>query len=433
MGMKSDNILYHQGCNNVSNFEYNNNSTLISIYDNNNNNAQINKDFRIGKQNVDTFSTNQDHPRNDNLPNRKNNADLIIFHQNIRGLNNKIDELLNFWTTEFPHIFCLTEHHLCDHEINTTCIKYYSLGAKHCRKSCKYGGVSTFVHETLLFSTAELNEFCKDQDLEVCAVKLCNSSFLLCILCVYRPPTGNFSYFLSSLESILNQLYTNSINITICGDININYLDNTNNKLQLDSLLASYDLYSTVDFPTRINNCSSTTINNIFTDKFKNTNFTINPLPDGLSNHDAQTLILHNIKIQNLNAHHYTKRQIKEFTISEFKLNLSYESWDEIFTENNVDSIFNSFLNTYLRIFYHSFPLEKLYHNQNNKAWITTGIKVSSQYKRDLYLLCRSTNDPKLKNHYKTYCRILSDVIKTAKKLYYNKLITNSKSKVKSI
>ena len=101
---------------------------------------------------------------------------------------------------------------------------------------------------------------------------------------------------------------------------------------------------STVDFSTRNNNCSSTAIDNIFIDKFKNTNFTIDPLPNGLSDHDAQILILHNIKIQNLKAHHYTKRLINEFPISELKPYLSYESWDEIFTEDNVDSVFNSFL-----------------------------------------------------------------------------------------
>ena len=122
----------------------------------------------------------------------------------------------------------------------------------------------------------------------------------------------------------------------------------------------SYDLCSTVDFSARINNCSSTAIDNIFIDKFKNTSFTTNPLPNGLLGHDAQILILHNIKIQNLEAHHYTKRQINEFAISEFKLNLSCESWDEIFSKDNVDSVFNSFLNTYLRIFYHSFSLKKI-------------------------------------------------------------------------
>jgi len=124
---------------------------------------------------------------------------------------------------------------------------------------------------------------------------------------------------------------------------------------------------------------------------------------------------------------------MNEFTISAFKLNLSYESWDEIFTEDNAESVFNSFLNTYLRIFNHSFLLKKLCHSHYKKAWITTGIKISIQHKRDLYLLCGSTKDPKLKNYYKTYCRILSDVIKTAKKLYYNKLIINSNNRGKSI
>ena len=49
-----------------------------------------------------------------------------------------------------------------------------------------------------------------------------------------------------------------------------------------------------------------------------------------------------------------------------------------------------------------------------------------------LYLLCRDTKDSMLKNYYKRYCRILSDVIKTAKKMYYNNLIINSNNKSKT-
>jgi hypothetical protein len=110
----------------------------------------------------------------------------------------------------------------------------------------------------------------------------------------------------------------------------------------------------------------------------KKNSFTINPLPNGLLDHDAQILILHNIKIQNLKAHHYSSRLINEFMVPEFKLNLNHESWDEISTEYNVDSLFNSFLNIYLRIFYHRFHLKKSHHNQNNKTWIMTGINISS-------------------------------------------------------
>jgi hypothetical protein len=115
------------------------------------------------------------------------------------------------------------------------------------------------------------------------------------------------------------------------------------------------------------------------------------------------------------------------------KFNLSHESWEETFTNENVDSLFNNFLNTYLRIFYHSFPLKKVFHKRSNKPWITTGIKISSQHKRDLFLLCRSSNNPALKHYYKTYCRTLTNVIKTAKKLYYDKLILKSKNRAKTL
>jgi exonuclease III len=394
MGIKSEKVVYesttsralkHKEYSNIKNIEHNNNLMQTSIDDNNSSDTQQNNDHRLHNLNLGTFHANKDRPRNANTRNMNNNTDLVIFHQNIRVLYNKVDELLDLWTKYFPHILCLTEHHLYDNEINSTYVNGYTLGVKYCRKRRKYGGVSIFVCKELVFSTVILDEFCRDQDLEVCAVELHISSL---VFCVYTgpPPSGNISYFLNSLESIFNQLFNNSINLIICGDFNLNYLVNTNTKLQLDSVLLSYDLYGTVDFPTRISNYSSTAIDNIFIDKFKNVNFTIKPLPNGLSDHGAQILILHDIKIQTLKAYHYTKRLINDFTISEFQLNLSYESWDEIFMEETVDSIFNSFLNTYLRIFYHSFPLKKVYHSHLKKAWVMSGIKISSQHKRDCFI-----------------------------------------------
>jgi len=46
--------------------------------------------------------------------------------------------------------------------------------------------------------------------------------------------------------------------------------------------------------------------------------------------------------------------------MAEFQNSLTYESWDQVFDSNDVNNIFNSFLNTYLRIFYAPFPLRKL-------------------------------------------------------------------------
>ena len=70
---------------------------------------------------------------------------------------------------------------------------------------------------------------------------------------------------------------------------------------------------------------------------------------------------------------------INDPTISEFQLNLSYESWDNVFDGDDVDTIFNNFLNTYFTIFYHTFPLKKCQYNYNIKPLITPGRKISSQ------------------------------------------------------
>ena len=60
---------------------------------------------------------------------------LRIYHQNIRGIHNKVDELTTHWLNHFPHLLCITKHHLRDFEIGNICINHYNLGVFHCRKS----------------------------------------------------------------------------------------------------------------------------------------------------------------------------------------------------------------------------------------------------------------------------------------------------------
>ena len=48
-------------------------------------------------------------------------------------------------------------------------------------------------------------------------------------------------------------------------------------------------------------------------------------------------------------------------------------------------------------------------------------------------MLCKETNNSKIKNHYKTYCKILSKVIKVAKRQHFNNLIKCSKNKTKTM
>jgi hypothetical protein len=59
---------------------------------------------------------------------------LTLYHQNIRGLGNKSDEIFNLWSIPFPHILCFTEHHLKDNEICSISINSYKLASYYCRK-----------------------------------------------------------------------------------------------------------------------------------------------------------------------------------------------------------------------------------------------------------------------------------------------------------
>ena len=118
----------------------------------------------------------------------------------------------------------------------------------------------------------------------------------------------------------------------------------------------------------------------------------------------------------------------------EFKDKLSEELWQTIFDNTNKDAndIFNSFLNIYLQIFYSCFPKIKVYERESTNQWITKGIIISCKRKKELYLLMRSNNDEKLRNYYLRYSKILSKIIKAAKKLHYNNKIIHAHNKIKA-
>jgi hypothetical protein len=90
--------------------------------------------------------------------------------------------------------------------------------------------------------------------------------------------------------------FRNNTKVALCGDINVNYIIDSNKKKKLDLLLASYNLLSTVNFPTRVQNGSATAIDNIFIDASRQGNYVIYPLFNVLSDHDAQLIVLTNSK-----------------------------------------------------------------------------------------------------------------------------------------
>jgi hypothetical protein len=146
-------------------------------------------------------------------------------------------------------------------------------------------------------------------------------------------------------------------------DIDIDFFTYNERKKQLDAMLLSYNSAATVHFPTRVQNQSYMAIDNVFIDKYKFTKYTASTIYNGLSDRDAQLLTIKDINLQTIDHCSYSIKNINKYSMEEFKIRLSYESWDCIFSNNDnmdSDSLFNTFLNNYLRIVYTRFPLRKI-------------------------------------------------------------------------
>jgi len=80
-------------------------------------------------------SCHKGHDQTDNKPilNKRNKNTFTVFHQNICGLLNKKEELLNSLMKHSPQIICISEHHLNDEELEGITLHSYTLGAKFCR------------------------------------------------------------------------------------------------------------------------------------------------------------------------------------------------------------------------------------------------------------------------------------------------------------
>jgi hypothetical protein len=239
-------------------------------------------------------------------------------------------------------------------EINFLNLENYNTGAQFCRASNGKGGVVMYIHISLKFAITDLCKYSKEKVIEICGVKLNVSSSVVYIITVYRSPVGNFSYFLQTLYKVLQSLYTPVSRIIICGDININYLIENEQKKRLDNMLLMHNLTGIVNFPTRINGTSAVAIDNIFLDISCFEEYTVCPFINDLSDHDGPIVKIKTV-FQTYSDKINIVRKVNKYTILNFLYKLSNESWEGTFNNDDINLMFNSFLNTYLKIFYSSF------------------------------------------------------------------------------
>ena len=95
-------------------------------------------------------------------------------------------------------------NHLKDHEIENVSMPYSTLGAKFCIKNMRQGGTCIFVHESLDYNLIDLQKYCVEQEIEICAIRMVVATTNIYVISIYRSPTGDFATFIQVIHEILN-------------------------------------------------------------------------------------------------------------------------------------------------------------------------------------------------------------------------------------
>ena len=145
-----------------------------------------------------------------------------------------------------------------------------------------------------------------------------------------------------------------------------------------------YDFAGIVKFCSRFGLNSHTAIAIVFVDTSTIRKYDLHPLINGLSDHDTQLLILNRGQKKEKECHTYIRRKMNNYSIADFQLKLIHETRESVSDGNDVNKIFNSFLDIVLRIYYSSFPLIQANNKMNQNLWITPEIITSCKHKREL-------------------------------------------------
>jgi hypothetical protein len=112
-------------------------------------------------------------------------------------------------------------------------------------------------------------------------------------------------------------------------------------------------------------------------------------------------------------------------------------NWNDILPHNNnVNDVFDSFINKITDIVEHFAPIKKLSKRQVKtlaKPWVTAGIRASIQVKNRLYKKYMWSRNTHTFAIYKLYRNTINSILRLSKKMYYNEYFVTHTGNMKNI
>jgi hypothetical protein len=325
---------------------------------------------------------------------------------------------------------------------DTSLIQLEGYNLIHNGKSCSaHGGVAIYLHESYQY---EILDFCNNSDVfDKLFIKISvrngeSRNKHLILGTIYRPPRQNrenIQDFLNELGVLVNDL-RNFKDVVITGDFNLDLLkfkENTNVN-DFFEFMVSNSYLPKITLPTRLTNRRGTLIDNFFvkiSENFSNTTSGI--LLDHVSDHQPYFITLDYLHVPNTTCKRIKLVPSDILSFQSFKTDLqsnatmrklnSVTTTEPNSSYQNLHNILKNLTDTHFPIKYVKFNKYK----HKKSPWITNGILKSISFKDKLY---GEYYESRLTN-FRTYNKILRQMINAAKKSYYQNCFYRFKGDIK--
>lgn len=350
-----------------------------------------------------------------------------VFHLNIRGLLNKVNQLLLLIDAFDLDVLCVSEHFCTGSDILDLLIPDFVLGSHFSRQMSQRGGVALYLKEGVLFNPVDLSEYCTEFQAEFCAVEIVATGSLV-IGCYRSASVRDIDSFLVSLDGVLGYVCGRKYrHIILAGDFNICLRTSTPVTAEFRNLLGSYGLHATISDYTRVTKDTASCIDNIITNLDKSL-YSSRVVQACLSDHTAQCIEV-SIPLTRCVNYEY-RRVITTRNIADLRSCLRMLQWGNFYkAESDVDSLADFLSTTFFYFISKVCPVKRIELKSGCPVkWFNEDLKQMRNTLTAIKTIAEVSGRPGDQVAYKAYRKLYFKNVKETKRQAHNNFIQNSEN-----
>ena len=203
---------------------------------------------------------------------------------------------------------------------------------------------------------------------------------------VYKPPDINVNLFNEHFNDLLRKFSNERKKCIIMADFNIDLLKIDTHGQTTDFIHGMFAsaFYPTISMPTRVTQQTATLIDNIITNMHEY------PVKSGILYNDISDHfpVFNFYSMERSKREKYTtvyRRKARSDNINKLNIKLENLNWEEVYTDNDPCTAYDTFLNILESQIKECLPLKKIKIKAYKSDWLSKGILISCRQKNLLF------------------------------------------------